>query len=164
MEGGIMKIKNMSGPPGILPHPKQTKSTRPWDSDFVSRKISTFRGFSANIRVILRAMKRYGIILADNGSAWYVSGAPDERWDNDELRDLKSALGANFEAVDVSSLMLDSDSGQCMPQNQSPDYNGDGDIDGSDLGEYAKRIQLGIAALTMELFALNFRRSVNSMP
>ncbi|UCD81462.1 MAG: hypothetical protein JSW26_08595 [Desulfobacterales bacterium] len=77
------------------------------------------------------------------------------------MRELKSVLGANFEAVDVSSLMLDSDSGQCMPQNQGPDYDGDGDIDGSDLGEYAKRIQLGTATLTMELFALNFGRSAN---
>ena len=113
-------------------------------------------GFSPDIQVILRAMKRYGIILADNGSAWFVSGAPDERWDNDELRELRSVLGANFEAVNVSSLMLDPHSGQCMPQNQGPDYDGDGDVDGSDLGEYAKRIQLGTATLTMGMFALDY--------
>ena len=121
-------------------------------------------GFSPAIRVILRAMKRYGIMLADNGSAWFVSGAPDERWDNDELRELKSVLGANFEAVDVSSLMLDPDSGQCMPQNQGPDYDGDGDVDGSDLDEYAKRIQLGTAILTIEQLALNFGRIANPVP
>jgi hypothetical protein len=80
------------------------------------------------------------------------------------LREFGSVLGANFEAVDVSSLMLDPDSGQCMPQNQGPDYNGDNDIDGSDLGEFAKRIQLGAATLTMELFALNFGKNTDLVP
>ena len=106
--------------------------------------------------MILRAMKRYGIILADNGSAWYVSGVPDEGWDNDELRELRSVLGLNFEAVNVSSLMLDIDSGQSMPQNLGPDYDGDGDVDGADLREYSKRIQLGTATLTMGQFVSDF--------
>jgi hypothetical protein len=69
-------------------------------------------GFDPQIQVILRAMQRYGIILADNGSPWYISGAPDERWDNDILRQLKQLTGADFEAVDVSPLMLNPDSGQ----------------------------------------------------
>jgi len=69
-------------------------------------------GFSPNVQVILRALKKYGMMLADNGSSWYISGAPDERWDNDELRELRQLTGANFEAVDVSSLMIDVDSGQ----------------------------------------------------
>ena len=42
-------------------------------------------GFSTEMQVILRAMKKYGLVLADNGSAWYISGAPDERWNNDVL-------------------------------------------------------------------------------
>ena len=53
-----------------------------------------------------------GIILADNGSPWYVSGAPDERWDNDVLRQLHQLTGDDFEAVDTSVLMVDLDSGQ----------------------------------------------------
>jgi len=69
-------------------------------------------GFSPDVQVILRAMQRYGIILADNGSSWYISGAPDERWDNDVLRQLRQVTGGDFEAVDVSSLMADSDSGR----------------------------------------------------
>ncbi|NLG72130.1 MAG: hypothetical protein GX495_08845 [Chloroflexi bacterium] len=69
-------------------------------------------GFSPPVQVILRAMQTYGLILADNGSNWYISGAPDERWDNDMLRELKSVPGSAFEAVDVSSLMVDEDSGQ----------------------------------------------------
>lgn len=68
--------------------------------------------FSPQLQVILTAMKEYGIILADNGSDWYISGAPDERWDNDLLHDLDGLTGNDFEAVDVSGLMLDPDSGQ----------------------------------------------------
>src|SRR5690606_4530533 len=69
-------------------------------------------GFSDQALVVAQALKTYGMILADNGSAWYLSGAPDERWDNGALRDLKSITGDDFEAVDVSGLMIDPDSGQ----------------------------------------------------
>jgi hypothetical protein len=69
-------------------------------------------GFSPDVQVILRAMKKYGIILADNGSAWYISGTPDERWNNSVLHELRRVTGSAFEAVDVSSLMVDPDSGQ----------------------------------------------------
>lgn len=68
--------------------------------------------YSPEVQVILRALKTYGMMLADNGSAWYLSGVPDERWDNDVLRELRDLRGADFEAVDVSRLMLDPDSGQ----------------------------------------------------
>ena len=71
-------------------------------------------GFDPAIQVILRAMQRYGIILADNGSPWYVSGAPDERWDNDVLHQLDRLIGADFEAVDTSELMIAADSGQAV--------------------------------------------------
>jgi hypothetical protein len=70
--------------------------------------------YSAEVQVILIAMQRYGIILADNGSAWYLSGAPDERWDDDTLRELKRVRGSDFEAVDLSSLQIDPDSGQAQ--------------------------------------------------
>ena len=68
--------------------------------------------FDPQVQVILRAMQRYGIILADNGSAWYVSGAPDERWNNDVLRQLHQLTGDDFEAVATSVLMIDPDSAQ----------------------------------------------------
>jgi hypothetical protein len=71
--------------------------------------ISSFPG---NVQVILVALKAYGLILADNGSNWFVSGAPDDRWDNDELHVLNQVHGHDFEAVDVSSLMVDPNSGQ----------------------------------------------------
>lgn len=69
-------------------------------------------GFTQQARVVAEALKKYGMILADNGSAWYLSGAPDARWDNEALRDLKQLTGADFEAVDVSALMIDPDSGR----------------------------------------------------
>ncbi len=68
--------------------------------------------FSAEVQVILRTLKKYGMMLADNGSAWYLSGAPDERWDNDARRELSNVSGADFEAVGVSSRMTGPDSGR----------------------------------------------------
>jgi hypothetical protein len=71
--------------------------------------------FSPANQVILRALKTYGMILADNGSPWYVSGAPNASWDNDALNDeLKQIKGSDFEAVDVSSLMRDPNSAQAL--------------------------------------------------
>jgi hypothetical protein len=53
-------------------------------------------------RVILTALKRYGMILADNGSPWYVTGAPHRDWDDDALRTLHGIHGSDFEVVDTS--------------------------------------------------------------
>jgi hypothetical protein len=50
-------------------------------------------------RVVARAMKEYGLIVADNGSDWYVSGAPDPGWDNDQLRALDRLHGSDFEVI-----------------------------------------------------------------
>jgi hypothetical protein len=61
-------------------------------------------------RVIAETMKRYGVIIADNGSPWYLSGAPDDRWSNDALRALKQLRGSDFEAVDTSALMVSAES------------------------------------------------------
>jgi len=60
--------------------------------------------FPRQSRVVLRALKRYGMILADNGSSWYVSGAPDPGWDNDDLHSLHRVPGSAFEVVDTSRL------------------------------------------------------------
>ncbi|MBA2597813.1 MAG: hypothetical protein H0V00_14405, partial [Chloroflexia bacterium] len=69
--------------------------------------------FSPANQVILRALQTYGMMLADNGSNWFFSGTPDDRWDNDDLHALQEGIfGADFEAVDCSSLMIDADSGQ----------------------------------------------------
>lgn len=69
--------------------------------------------FSRDTQVILTALKTYGMFLADNGSGWYISGAPDERWDNDTLvNELRRVHGSDFEAVDESALQQDAGSGQ----------------------------------------------------
>ena len=70
--------------------------------------------FSPTNQIILRALQRYGMMLADNGSAWYISGVPDDRWDNNDLHALGGILGSNFEAVDVSPLMVNPNSGQAQ--------------------------------------------------
>lgn len=70
-------------------------------------------GFSHDTQVILTAFKRYGIIVADNGSNWYISGAPDSHWNDSTLvSEFARVHGYDFEAVDESSLMIDPNSGQ----------------------------------------------------
>jgi hypothetical protein len=61
-------------------------------------------GFGPHARVVLTALKRYGMILADNGSPWYISGAPDSRWNDSEMHVLQTLTGADFEVVDTSGL------------------------------------------------------------
>ena len=60
--------------------------------------------FPPQARVVLQALKTYGMILADNGSPWYISGAPDPRWSNDDLHLLGEINGADFQVVDTSHL------------------------------------------------------------
>ncbi|MFL5619306.1 MAG: hypothetical protein ACJ79A_13045 [Gemmatimonadaceae bacterium] len=55
--------------------------------------------YPSEVQVILRALKKYGMILADNGSGWYVTGAPDPRWDDDRLGALKQVPSSAFEVV-----------------------------------------------------------------
>ncbi len=62
-------------------------------------------GYSANMQVILKALKTYGMIMADNGSNWYVSGAPDSRFDDDELNTLKQIVGSDFEVVKMRGII-----------------------------------------------------------
>jgi hypothetical protein len=82
-------------------------------------------GFSPEVRVILRALQRYGMMLADNGSPWYLTGAPDSRWDDDTLvGELRRVEGSDFEAVDVSSLLLDPDSARTAAPPPPPPGDG----------------------------------------
>jgi hypothetical protein len=62
--------------------------------------------YSFRMRVILRTMKKYGLIVADNGSNWFFQGAHDDRWDDNELNSLKNIHGKDFEAVDSSPWMM----------------------------------------------------------
>jgi hypothetical protein len=60
-------------------------------------------GFPRQARIVLTALKRYGMIVADNGSSWYVSGAPDSRWSNDQLHTLHRVHGSDFVVVNTST-------------------------------------------------------------
>lgn len=59
--------------------------------------------FAPHIQVILRALKKYGMFVSDNGSNWFISGAPDSRWDDNELGQLKTIAGSNFEVVKMGT-------------------------------------------------------------
>ena len=68
--------------------------------------------FPPDVQVILTALKKYGMIIADNGTQWYITGAPDPRWNDDTLHTLQQIHGSDFEAVDESGKRVDPDSGR----------------------------------------------------
>ena len=70
------------------------------------------------MQVILTALKQYGMILADNGGPWFVSGISDARWNDIDLDTLTQISGSNLEAVDESSLVVDPNSGQAAQKGQ----------------------------------------------
>lgn len=76
----------------------------PFGARFRLKASYNISGFSPQAQVILQAMKTYGIVLADNGSPWYVSGSPNAGWDNDVLHEIDVVKGSDFEVVDTSSL------------------------------------------------------------
>jgi hypothetical protein len=61
-------------------------------------------GFPPQARIVLRALREYGMVVADNGSDWYVSGAPDPHWNNDDLHSLGRVPGSAFEVVDPAAI------------------------------------------------------------
>jgi hypothetical protein len=75
--------------------------------------------FSANVQVILAALKKYGMIMADNGSPMYLSGAPDSRWDNDDLHNLGEVPASAFEVVQMSPVYTSAN----VPQGAAPSIN-----------------------------------------
>jgi hypothetical protein len=115
---GLMASHWTSGNNGELMAPTQDGAMQPGlgarfrlKADF---DISSFHPF---LHPILTAMKTFGIVLADNGSNWFISGVPDERWDNDILAQLKRIKGVSFEAVDCVPLGLTKESYAVKPQN-----------------------------------------------
>jgi hypothetical protein len=106
-----------------------------------SFNISTY---TADVQVILRALQTYGMFVADNGSAWYISGAPDSRWNNDNLGTLRNIKGSDFEAVDDSVLQIQPNSAQ----SGSCDLNDNGVVDIVDL-QVAINAALGLSACSV---------------
>jgi hypothetical protein len=76
-------------------------------------------GFSTNVQVILTALKKYGMIMADNGSAMYLSGAPDDRWDNNDLHNLSQVPASAFEVVQMNPIYTASN----VPQGAAPNIS-----------------------------------------
>jgi hypothetical protein len=79
------------------------------DHPAMGQRLRLKRGFDISrfprqSRIVLTALKRYGMIVADNGSSWYVSGAPSRGWDNDDLHSLHDVPGSAFEVVDTARL------------------------------------------------------------
>ena len=62
--------------------------------------------FSTEVKAILTALQTHGMLVADNGSNWYISGAPDDRWDNEALvSQLRQVKGSNFEVVEMQEVV-----------------------------------------------------------
>jgi hypothetical protein len=61
--------------------------------------------FHGEALVVLEALKRYGLIVADNGSPWFITGAPDPRWNNEDLEEIKQVPGSEFEAVESGPII-----------------------------------------------------------
>ena len=68
------------------------------------KKSFDISGFSRQPRIVLKALKRYGMMVADNGSDWYISGVPSPKWNNDALHELGEVKGRHFVVVNTSSL------------------------------------------------------------
>ncbi len=77
--------------------------------------------FRPDTQVVLRAMQRHGLVLADNGSNWYFTGTSEPGWDTGLLDQLKTIPAGAFEAVDTSSLMADPNSGRVASSSPPPD-------------------------------------------
>lgn len=66
--------------------------------------------FSPTNQIILRALQKYGMIVADNGASWFISGVPDPRWNDDDLHALTTLHGSDFEAINTTSLIINPNS------------------------------------------------------
>jgi hypothetical protein len=93
------------------------KNLPPMGARFRLKASFSTAGYRSDTKVILTAMKKYGMILADNGSDWYFTGAASDDWSNDMLDELKSIPASAFESVDASSLMISPNSGKAKTQS-----------------------------------------------
>lgn len=92
----------------------------PMGARFRLRASFDISGYSPTNQIILRALKKYGMMVIDNGAPWFISGTNDARWNNSDLRNLKQIRGSDFEVVDVSGLMIAADSGQARQATSAP--------------------------------------------
>lgn len=110
--------------PGWI-HPARHKAATSQDTNYPPmglrlrlKESFDISGFSTDAQVVLRALKKYGMILADNGSPWFISGATDSRWDDDAIGDLKQVPGSEFEAVYTGEIKREPDQASVtVPEN-----------------------------------------------
>ena len=93
---------------------------RPWAFDLRLKAAFDISSYPADDQVILTAMKKYGLILADNGSGIFISGAPDNRWNNTDLNLLKQITASNFEVVQIGTIYTPAN----VPTGASPSISG----------------------------------------
>jgi len=105
----------------------RTDTLPPMGARFRLKADFGFAGYSPQTQVVLMAMQRYGLILADNGSNWSFQGSTDPRWSDQLLTELKRVPAGAFEAVDGSALMIDLNSSRVTPaaagQSLAPGYH-----------------------------------------
>ena len=82
----------MSGRRATRPAPRPMPGVPPLGQRFRLKADVPIDDFSPTNQVILQALQTYGMLLADNGSDWFLSGVPDDRWDNDDLRALQERI------------------------------------------------------------------------
>ena len=85
--------------PATSPAPTATPTCRRWGLRVRLKASFDLGGYHGQSLAILRALKTYGMLLADNGSNWYVSGAADQRWNDQDIEQLKRVPAAAFEVV-----------------------------------------------------------------
>lgn len=111
-------------------------------------------GMPHDARVVAQALKTYGMMLADNGSDWYVSGAPDARWNDDVNSALKQLRGSDFEVVDTSGLVPGAPQVQAGPAatvNEGATYSGAGSFTDTDSTSWTATVNWGDGSATAPL-------------
>ena len=89
---------------------------RPWACAALKSSFNDFADFRRRTRSSCSALKKYGMIMADNGSSMYLSGAPDDRWDNNDLHNLSSLHASDFEVIQMNPVYTASN----VPQGSAP--------------------------------------------
>jgi hypothetical protein len=101
-----------------------TDSTRPpMGARFRLKPSFDISGFDSRTQVILRALKKYGLVLADAGSNWYFQGVSDPRWPDLVLEELESIAGSEFEAVDTSVMQVDPNTAEAKQDGGAAAFN-----------------------------------------
>jgi hypothetical protein len=109
--------------------PSTDSTWPPYGARFRLKASFDISTFTPETQVILRALKKYGMVFADQGANWYISGTTNANWPDAVISELKSIAGGNFEAVNTASMMLDYNSGAARQRGEKRDLSGDGEGD-----------------------------------